>query len=158
MMNRIGGVKSESGLVLFGVLAMERKPGTAGHIMSAMGKRDINIEFIAGVVGFAGKDNIVFGVKEDQADDVTAVLEAMKEELDIHTVSRRDGVGVVFTFGPDFRTIPGIAGQIFDIFGKAGINIIVISTSMAAVTTVIDHVNVAKAEAALKEVFETPLP
>lgn len=156
MMNVIGGVKSESNLVLFGVLAMERKPGTAGHIMSALGKQGLNIEFIAGVVGFAGRDNIVFGVKEDQADEVMTILESMKDELDVNTISRRDSIGVIFTFGPDFKTIPGVAGRIFDILGEEEINIIVISTSMAAVTTVIDHDNVPRAEAALKAVFETP--
>jgi len=153
---QIGGVKSERELTLIGVLAMLRKPGTAGQIMSALGRRELNIEFIASVVGEAGRDNIVFCVKETQADEAIAILEALKDELQVQKISRRDQVGLIFTFGPEFKHMPGVAGQIFDLLGQAGINILGISTSMAAVTCVIEEERVAEAEAILKAVFETP--
>ena len=152
----IGGVKSETGLVLISVLAMEQRPGTAGRIMGAMASLGFNVEFIAGVVGFAGRDNVVFCVTADQAEAAVTALNAMQAELDVHTVSRRDEVGLIFTFGPEFRETPAIAAQIFDLLGSHNINILAISTSIAAVTCVVKEQDVAQAEAVLQEVFVTP--
>ena len=153
---QIGGVKSERGLVLISVLAMPSRPGTAGQIMSALGAHRLNVEFIAQVVGKAGNDNVAFCVKENRADEAMAVLAEMRDRLQADVISRRDGVGLVFTFGPEFRHLPGTAGQIFELLGGVGINIIAISTSMAAVTCVIDDERVIDAEARLKAVFATP--
>jgi aspartokinase len=52
--------------------------------------------------------------------------------------------------------MPGVAGQIFQLLGDAGINIRAISTSMAAVTCVIDSDRVTEAEQVLGAVFATP--
>ncbi len=152
----MGGVKSEYGLVLVSILAMPSRPGTAGQIMSAMGAEDLNIEFIAAVVGMADRDNVVFCVKEEQADQAMAIIEHMQGKMQADMISRRDQVGLVFTFGPEFRHIPGTAGQVFELLGEANINILAISTSMAVVTCVIEHDHIADAEAVLKTVFATP--
>jgi aspartate kinase len=153
---QIGGVKSERGLTMIGVLTMKSRPGTAGRIMSALGAHNLNIEFIAQTIDLAENDSIVFCVKAEQADEAMAVLQNLKPELKAETISRRDHVGLVFTFGPEFRHMPGVAGKIFDLLGQADINIIAISTSMAAVTCVLEDDCVARAEAVLKTAFETP--
>jgi aspartate kinase len=153
---QIGGVKSEGNLVLISVLAMPSRLGTAGKLMTAMGAHNLNVEFIAQMIGIAGNDNVVFCVKEDLADEAMQVVEAMQNDLQAQGISRRDGVGLVFTFGPEFRHMPGVAGQIFQLLGDAGINIRAISTSMAAVTCVIDSDRVAEAEQVLGAVFATP--
>lgn len=124
--------------------------------MSAMGAHELNIEFIAQTMGAVGKDNVAFCVKQERADEAVAVLEKMKHELKAQTISRRDNVGLVFTFGPEFRFTPGTAGRVFKLLGGQDINIIAISTSMAAITCVIDDDRIADAVTALKAVFETP--
>ena len=153
---QIGGVKSERDLVLISVLAMPSRPGTAGKIMMAMGANNLNVEFIAQVIGIAGNDNVVFCIKEEVANEAMQVVESMQDDLQAQGVLRRDGVGLVFTFGPEFRYLPGTAGQVFQLLGDAGINIMAISTSMAAVTCVINSEQVGEAEKVLSAVFATP--
>jgi aspartokinase len=56
---QIGGVKSERGLTMIGVLTMKSRPGTAGRIMSALGAHNLNIEFIAQTIDLAENDSFL---------------------------------------------------------------------------------------------------
>lgn len=153
---QIGGVMSNDGLVLISVLAIPAKPGTAGRVMSAMGENDLNVEFITQTTGLGGKDHILFCIKQENATQVMDILNRLKHDLEPEQVTRRDNVGIVFAFGPDFRYLPGIAGDVFRTLGQIGVNIISISTSISTISCVIDGSQVAQAVAALEEAFETP--
>ncbi|MFQ5576312.1 MAG: ACT domain-containing protein [Anaerolineae bacterium] len=153
---QVGGVTYSDELVLISVLAMPSKPGTAGTIMSAMGENNLNLEFIVQTIGLSGKDHIVFCVNKKYADEVMAVVNRLKRTVHAKKVARRDNVGIVFVFGPDFQFVSGIAGDAFKTLGKIGINIIAISTSVSTLSCVIEAERLAEAVAALEERFVTP--
>ncbi len=153
---QIGGVMRGDGLTLISTLAIPSRPGTAGKIMSAMGDNDLNVEFITQTVGLAAKDHIIFCVKKEIANQTMMLLNGLKAEIGAEKIARQDDVGLVFAFGPDFRYSSGIAGQVFKVLGREGINIIAISSSVSTISCVIDADRVDDAVNALEKIFIIP--
>ena len=59
-------------------------------------------------------------------------------------------------FGPDFRQRAGIAGIAFDALGRAGVNILAVSTSISTITCLVRQDHFDTALAALQKAFALP--
>ena len=153
---RIGGIMHSEGLALVGVLAIPSRPGVAGRILSALGDRQINVQFIVQTVDHVGRDHVVFCVCQDDLADTLSLLQPVREAVLARDVVHETGIGTVSVFGPDFRQRPGIAGQMFAALGRIDINIKAISTSTSTITCVIPSDRVADAIKALEDTFEVP--
>jgi aspartate kinase len=144
------------GLAMIGVLAMPSRPGLAGKILSVMGTKDINVQFIVQLVDKDGNDHVVFCVDLRDLEVAIDLLAGIKEELSAQEIVHDASVGLVSIFGPDFRQRPGIAGEMFAALGEAGINIRAISTSISTISCVIQAAQVPEAVITLQSTFEMP--
>jgi aspartate kinase len=153
---QIGGIMHSDGLAMIGVLAMPSRPGLAGNILSVMGGKDINVQFIVQLVDKKGNDHVVFCVERKDLDTALGLLADIKEEVSAQEIVHDASVGLVSIFGPDFRQRPGIAGQMFAALGEADINIQAISTSISTISCVIQATQVPEAVKTLQATFEMP--
>jgi aspartate kinase len=153
---QIGGIMHSDGLAMIGVLAMPSRPGLAGKILSVMGTKDINVQFIVQLVDKDGNDHVVFCVDLRDLEVAIDLLAGIKEELSAQEIVHDASVGLVSIFGPDFRQRPGIAGEMFAALGEAGINIRAISTSISTISCVIQAGQVPEAVITLQSTFEMP--
>jgi aspartate kinase len=153
---QIGGIMHSDGLAMIGVLAMPSRPGLAGKILSAMGSKDINVQFIVQLVDKDGNDHVVFCVDRRDLETAIDLLADIKEELSAQEIVHDASVGLVSIFGPDFRQRPGIAGEMFAALGQAEINIRAISTSISTISCVIQATQVPEAVKTLQSTFEMP--
>ena len=153
---QIGGIMHSDGLAMIGVLAMPSRPGLAGKILSVMGSKDINVQFIVQLVDKDGNDHVVFCVDRRDLETAIDLLADIKEELSAQEIVHDASVGLVSIFGPDFRQRPGIAGEMFAALGQAEINIRAISTSISTISCVIQAAQVPEAVKTLQATFEMP--
>jgi aspartate kinase len=153
---QIGGIMHSDGLAMIGVLAMPSRPGLAGKILSAMGSKDINVQFIVQLVDKDGNDHVVFCVDRRDLETAIDLLADIKEELSAQEIVHDASMGLVSIFGPDFRQRPGIAGEMFAALGQAEINIRAISTSISTISCVIQATQVPEAVKTLQSTFEMP--
>jgi aspartate kinase len=153
---QIGGIMHSDGLAMIGVLAMPSRPGLAGKILSVMGSKDINVQFIVQLVDKDGNDHVVFCVDRRDLETAIDLLADIKEELSAQEIVHDASVGLVSIFGPDFRQRPGIAGEMFAALGQAEINIRAISTSISTISCVIQATQVPEAVKTLQSTFEMP--
>jgi len=153
---KIGGIMQTTGLAKVGVMSIPDQPGIAGKIMSAMGKRGINVQFIVQLIDIHDSSHVVFCIAEDELDHAQDILEDLRQEVGGERVIQRRNVAIISIFGPDFRERPGIASEMFSALGARGINIRAISTSISTLSCVIDAGHLDDAVAAMRETFDLP--
>jgi len=153
---KIGGVIRNSNLAKVGVMGIPDRPGVAGAILSGLGRKGINVEFIVQCIDLNERDHVVFCVARDNLEAALSILEQIKLQLGAKEVVHDPEVGIVSIFGPDFRERPGIAGAMFNALGSAGINILAISTSISTVSCVIDARRVSEAVRVIEQTFDMP--
>jgi aspartokinase len=153
---KIGGIMQTTGLAKVGVMSIPDQPGIAGKIMSAMGERGINVQFIVQLIDIHESSHVVFCIAEDELERAQDILEGLRDKVGGEQVIQRPNVAIISIFGPDFRERPGIASEMFSALGAKGINILAISTSISTLSCVIDADCLDAAVAAMRETFDLP--
>ena len=152
---QIGGVIRSPNLSLIGVIGLPDRPGAAELVLNAMGRRDINVEFIAQGVGEQGRANLTLCVVESDLEDAR---EGLRQDVasEVEAIVFMENVSSVAIFGPDFRQRPAIAAHLFAALAQAAINIRAISTSISTVSCIVDRDRLEDAIVAIHETFELP--
>ncbi len=152
---QIGGVIRNANLSLIGVVGLPDRPGAAGLVMGALGRRGINVEFIAQGIGEQGRANLTFCVGNSDFKDA---MDALRQDVaaEVEAIVFVENVASVAVFGPDFRQRPAIAAHLFEALAQAGINIRAISTSISTVSCIIDNSRLEDALVAVHQAFELP--
>jgi aspartate kinase len=153
---KIGGIMQTTGLAKVGVMSIPDRPGTAGHIMRALGEREINVQFIVQCIDIHNNDHVVFCISESDLENASDILETVRTQLGAEQVIQRRNVAVISIFGPDFRERPGIAAAMFSAFGARDINILAISTSISTLSCVIDADRLEEAVSTMRATFDLP--
>ena len=153
---KIGGIMQTTGLAKVGVMSIPDRPGIAGKIMSSLGEKGINIQFIVQCIDTLGNDQVVVCIAEDALEPAVDILQDVRHEIGAEQVIQMPDVAIISIFGPDFRERPGIAGTMFSSLGKQEINILAISTSISTLSCVIAADRLGDAVAAMRETFDLP--
>ena len=153
---KIGGIIQSRNLAKIGVMSIPDRPGVAGAIFSALGKRGINVPFIVHNIDLNNLDNIVICVARQDLTAALEVLDTVRETVGAEEIVYDREVGIVSMFGPHFGERPGIAGVMFSALASAGINILAISTSISSTSCLVDASDMDEAVQALEEAFELP--
>jgi aspartate kinase len=153
---RIGGIMQNAHLSLLNVTAVPDRPGIAAVILSALGGRHINVQFIVQCIDQNSQDQVALCVDRDDADTAREIVDAIAPELEAGKVVVNREAAIVSIFGPDFRERPGIAGTMFQALADDGINIHAVSTSISTVSCVIASENLEAALNSLRETFDLP--
>jgi aspartate kinase len=153
---KIGGIMQTTGLAKVGVMSFPDQPGIAGKIMSAMGERGINVQFIVQLIDIHNYGHVVCCIAEDELENAQDILESVRQQVGGEQIIQRRNVAIISIFGPDFRERPGIASTMFSALGSKGINIRAISTSISTLSCVIDANHLDEAVVALRETFDLP--
>jgi aspartate kinase len=153
---RIGGIMQNAHLALVNVTAVPDRPGIAAAILSELGKRGINVQFIVQCIDQNKQDQVALCVDRDDWQEAQDAVNRVAPELAAGKVISYPEVAIVSIFGPDFRERPGIAGIMFDALAAKGINIMAISTSISTVSCVIESDELESALNSLRETFDLP--
>ena len=61
---KVGGIMANSGLATVSILSLPDRPDVAGMILHAMGKQNINIEFVVQNIDIEGNGNMTFCIDQ----------------------------------------------------------------------------------------------
>jgi len=132
------------------------RPGIAGRIFAALAETRLNVQFIVHCIDLDNQSQIQFCVALSDRELVEAAVAPVAETLGAARVTTTAPVATLSVFGPDFRERPGIAAAAFAALGRAGVNILAVSTSISTITCVVDDRRYDEAMAALNEVCILP--
>jgi len=153
---KVGGIMASTGLATVSILSLPDRADVTGVVFHAMGKRNINIEFIVHSLDLEGNGNLTFCIDQKYLEPALEVLEGVKSLVEAKGVSYQPHVAMISVFGPHFRERPMISGLMFNALGTAGINVLAISTSISSCSCVIQADQTEDAMRALHETFEAP--
>jgi aspartokinase len=153
---KVGGIMANTGLATVSILSLPDRPDVTGTVLHALGKGNINIEFVVHNLDLEGNGNMTFCIDQRNLEAALEVLEGVKPLIEAKGISYHPHVAVISVFGPHFRERPMISGLMFNALGTAGINVLAISTSISSCSCLIQGDQVEDAMMALHETFEAP--
>ena len=153
---KVGGIMAGTGLAMVSILSVPDRPDVAGTILHAMGKNNINIEFVVLSSDVEGNGNMTFCIDQKNLEAAIEVLEGVKSLIEAQGISYHPNVAMISVFGPHFRERPMISGLMFNALGTSGINVLAISTSISSCCCLIQADQAEDAMRALHDTFDAP--
>lgn len=144
---------TEKNVVKVTLKGVPDRPGMAASIFSTLGEKGINVELITASSVGAGVSDVSFVIRQPDMNEAVEKVEELKEEFRASAVAHNPNVAIVALQVAELVQTPGTAGRMFAALSGRGINIDMISTSMASITCVIPENRVEDAVRALEDEF-----
>jgi aspartate kinase len=131
------------------------RPGLAGTIFNAVAGANINVDMI--VQNISSDDNatdISFTVSKAEGKKALEITRKVSDELGTKGVDMNPDVAKVSIVGVGMQSHFGVAAKMFETLSKAGVNIMMISTSEIKISCIIDVKQIEKAVKSLHDAFE----
>ena len=155
-MTKIGGIVENKNLTLYRISSVEDEPGAAGRILKFFAEYQINFEYITESSTADGTAVMAIGVRAEKAEEFDKNLQKLAGHgLDLN-IKKIEDVSILGIYGPHFREKPALAAKFCMTLGKAGVNILGISSSISSICGVIGNREIEKAKTALFSEFELP--
>ncbi|KXO13526.1 Aspartokinase [Moritella sp. JT01] len=129
--------RDEASLTISGI---PDEPLVAANILTPIGDAGIDVDVI--VQNAHGKDGLVdftFTVHRDDYQAARALLEKTCEELSGKNVQGNDRIAKISIVGVGMWNHPGVAKTMFEVLGREGINMQLISTSEIKISVIVDE-------------------
>jgi len=130
------------------------QPGVAYKILSAVSDLNVEVDMIVQNVGADDMTDFTFTVHRNDYEKSLDALRGIAGEIGAREVSGDTRIVKVSLVGVGMRSHAGIASKMFEVLGKEGINIRMISTSEIKISVVIDEKYLELAVRALHDAFE----
>ncbi|HOS99555.1 MAG TPA: ACT domain-containing protein [Acidobacteriota bacterium] len=128
-------------LAKVGVMSLPDRPGVAGMLLGAIGRRGVNAHFVVELTDQTNHSHIMLGVGETDLDLTLAAIQDVAAGLPAAEVVHQRDVVLVSIHGPHFRDRPGCAAEAFTAIAAAGVNILAISTSVSSISCLVERAN-----------------
>jgi len=148
----IRGVSLDKNQAKVTLVAVPDKPGVAARIFKAVGDANVNVDMIVQNISHgSGRPATDLSFTVDKPDLLKArkVIEGLKGEIAYKEVIANEGIGKLSIVGVGMKSHTGVAGKMFDVLAREGVNIDMISTSEIKISVVVD---LARGEQAMKAV------
>jgi aspartate kinase len=130
------------------------EPGVAGRIFTALAGAGVNVDVIIQNEPVGGDALADLSFTVDRGDLATATETIAALDGVCREVRTDEQIGKVSIVGAGMRSHPGVAARVFEVLGRQGINIEMISTSPIKISCVIAADRVPDAVRALHEAFD----
>lgn len=128
-------------------------PGVAATILGAIGDAHIEVDMILQNLGAEGKTDLAFTVHRREFKQTRDLLLPVMSKLGAKDLVFNENVAKLSLVGIGMRSNAGIISRMFDVLGKEGINIQLVSTSEIKVSVVIDEKHLETGVRALHHAF-----
>src|SRR3954469_17498935 len=154
----VRGVSLDKNQAKVTLVAVPDTPGVAARIFKAIGEANVNVDMIVQNISHgSGKPATDLSFTVDKPDLLKAqkVIDGLKKEIAFGEVIATNNIGKLSIVGVGMKSHTGVAGRMFDVLAREGVNIDMISTSEIKISVIID---LAKGEKAMKAVHAAFLP
>jgi len=135
----IRGISLERDQAKITIMDVPDEPGVASHIFRLLAESDINVDMIVQNVSKEGKAKISFTIHENDLPRAEEVLSPVFATENVTPFSAEAGICKLSAVGIGMRSHSGVAAEMFEALARAGINIMMISTSEIKIAVVIEQ-------------------
>ena len=141
--------KDQARITLYDV---QDRPGTAASIFNPLGEAGIVVDMIIQTASRNGVTDMAFTVSRKDAKRAIAVLE--QAGYDVSKIESASNIAKVSVVGVGMRNHSGVSGRVFDCLYKAGVNLIMISTSEVKISCLVDEADLELAVNVMHKEFD----
>src|SRR5580765_5656041 len=148
----VRGVSLDKNQAKVTLVAVPDKPGTAARVFKALADAVVNVDMIVQNISHGSgtpATDLSFTVDKPDLLKARKVIDGLKGEIGFRDALANEGIGKLSIVGVGMKSHTGVAGKMFEVLAKEGVNIDMISTSEIKISVVID---LAKGEQAMKAV------
>jgi len=141
--------KNQAKVTLVGV---PDKPGVAARIFKAIGDANINVDMIVQNISHGRgtpATDLSFTVDKPDLLKAQKVIDGLRPEIGFVEVIATDAIGKLSLVGVGMKSHTGVAGKMFEVLAREGVNIEMISTSEIKISVIVE---LAKGEQAMRAV------
>ncbi|HPY30604.1 MAG TPA: aspartate kinase [Verrucomicrobiota bacterium] len=146
----VRGVSLDKNQAKLTLVAVPDQPGVAARIFKAIGDAAINVDMIVQNISHGSgtpATDLSFTVDKPDLLKAKQVLENLKPTIGYQAIITNENIGKLSIVGVGMKSHSGVAGKMFEVLAREGVNIDMISTSEIKISVVID---LAKGESAMK--------
>ena len=141
--------KDQARITLYDV---QDRPGTAASIFNPLGEAGIVVDMIIQTASRNGVTDMAFTVSRKDVKRAINVLEQAGH--DVNKIESASNIAKVSVVGVGMRNHSGVSGRVFDCLYKAGINLIMISTSEVKISCLVDEADLELAVNVMHKEFD----
>jgi len=150
----VRGVAVDKNQVKFTLNDLPDRPGVAASLFEALGAHGVVVDMIIQNIGRGGLANLTFTVAREDVPRSEKVAKEVIASLGGGKVGPAADIAKVSAVGIGMRTHSGVAAKFFGALAKAGVNIMMITTSEIKISVAIDPAQADAAANAVHAAFD----
>ena len=148
----VSGIAFDKDQARITIYDVQDRPGTAASIFNPLGEAGIVVDMIIQTASRNGVTDMAFTVSRKDAKRAIAVLEQAGH--DVNKIESASNIAKVSVVGVGMRNHSGVSGRVFDCLYKAGVNLIMISTSEVKISCLVDEADLELAVNVMHKEFD----
>ncbi|MBR3881366.1 MAG: aspartate kinase [Mailhella sp.] len=148
----VSGIATDKDQARITLCDVQDRPGTAASIFNPLGEAGIVVDMIIQTASRNGVTDMAFTVSRKDLKRAIDVL--TKAGNDASKIESSASIAKVSVVGVGMRNHSGVSGRVFDALYKAGINLIMISTSEVKISCLVDEADLELAVNVLHKEFD----
>ena len=148
----VSGIAFDKDQARITIYDVQDRPGTAASIFTPLGEAGIVVDMIIQTASRNGVTDMAFTVSRKDAKRAIAVLEQAGH--DVNKIESASNIAKVSVVGVGMRNHSGVSGRVFDCLYKAGVNLIMISTSEVKISCLVDEADLEMAVNVMHKEFD----
>ncbi len=148
----VRGVSLDKNQAKVTLVRVPDQPGVAARVFKALGDAAVNVDMIVQNISHGSGSpatDLSFTVDKPDLLKARKVIDGLKASIGFGDVIATENIGKLSIVGVGMKSHSGVAGKMFDVLAREGVNIEMISTSEIKISVVID---LARGEQAMKAV------
>jgi aspartate kinase len=150
----VRGVAVDKNQVKFTLNDLPDRPGVAATLFQALGTHGVVVDMIIQNIGRGGLANLTFTVSKEDVPRSEKVVKEVIDSLGGGKIGPTTDIAKVSAVGIGMRTHSGVAAKFFEALAKAGVNILMITTSEIKISVAIDPAQAGTAANAVHTAFD----
>ncbi|HYY29200.1 MAG TPA: aspartate kinase [Chthoniobacterales bacterium] len=118
------------------------RPGIASRIFTEIAAINVNVDMIVQNVSAAGTTDVSFTTHADELPKIEKHIGPIVAEIGAKGFAAQNGIAKLSVVGIGMRSHSGVAARMFELLGKAGVNIQMITTSEIKISVIVDEARV----------------
>ena len=148
----VSGIAFDKDQARITIYDVQDRPGTAASIFNPLGAAGIVVDMIIQTASRNGVTDMAFTVSRKDVKRAIAVLEQAGH--DVNKIESASNIAKVSVVGVGMRNHSGVSGRVFDCLYKAGVNLIMISTSEVKISCLVDEADLELAVNVMHKEFD----
>jgi aspartate kinase len=148
----VSGIAFDKDQARITIYDVQDRPGTAASIFNPLGAAGIVVDMIIQTASRNGVTDMAFTVSRK---DVKRAIDVLQQAgNDVSSIESSSNIAKVSVVGVGMRNHSGVSGRVFDCLYKAGVNLIMISTSEVKISCLVDEADLELAVNVMHKEFD----